>query len=205
MDNTRKAARWLARAIAILSIFQAAAAESTGALRDIHGPIPVASPGMWLRRALLAAVLAALLALAWVWWRRRKADAEPERPTPPDEIARRRLEAAMALIEEPERFCTAVSEAARAYLEGRFGLRAPEQTTEEFLAELGRNGRLAPGHRTLLEDFLTCCDLAKFAQFDPGRGELERLHAAALRLVNETAPPLPGAITPANPAETAVA
>ena len=32
-----------------------------------------------------------------------------------------------------------VSEAARDYLEGRFGLRAPERTTEEFLAAINEN------------------------------------------------------------------
>lgn len=196
MGKARRKHRWKPLT-AVVGVFHAAAADAAERLRDIHGPIPVASPWMWARRALLAAGLATILALAWTWWRRRKVDVETARLTPPDEIARQRLQAALALINEPERFCTSVSEAARGYLEGRFGLRAPEQTTEEFLADLGRNGRLAPVHRTLMEDFLTCCDLAKFAQVDPGRPELERLHAAAVRLVEETASPPTGSAGPA--------
>jgi len=121
----------------------------------------------------------------------RKALLHTERTHSPD-AARQRLTAALMLIENPERFCTTVSEITRTYLEERFGLKAPERTTEEFLAELPRNVVLDKRHKDLLGEFLTQCDLVKFARFEPGRRELEDLHHAALRLVEETAPrPVP--------------
>ena len=48
----------------------------------------------------------------------------------------------------------------------------------------------------LLGKFLSFCDLSKFAQHDPSEDECRRLHAIAVQLVNETAPPSPGAAPP---------
>lgn len=157
-------------------------------LHDIKGPIEITSWTDWAIRGAVVLAALALLAAAWWWWRRKRPHATPPRLIPPDERARERLAAALALIEQPERFCTTVSEIARTYLEERFGLKAPERTTEEFLAELPRNAVLEAGHKALLADFLTSTDLVKFARFEPGRRELEELHAAALRLVEETTP-----------------
>lgn len=157
-------------------------------LHDIKGPIEITSWADWAIRGAVVLAALALLGAAWWWWRRKRPPASPPRVIPPDERARERLAAALALIEQPERFCTTVSEIARTYLEERFGLKAPERTTEEFLAELPRNAVLEAAHKALLADFLTSTDLVKFARFEPGRRELEELHAAALRLVEETTP-----------------
>ena len=113
-----------------------------------------------------------------------------------EEAARRRLQAALAWIEDPERFVVEVSEAARNYLEGRFGLRAPERTTEEFLAELSGSVALDGRHKELLADFLTRCDLVKFARAVVDRSELQGLHQAAVRLVEETVPSPHGPAAP---------
>lgn len=158
------------------------------ALRDIKGPVAIPSLLLWLIRLAVAAALAGLLWLGWWWWQRRRAKVEPIPTVPPDRRARERLAQALALIDRPERFCTAVSEITRTYLEERFGLRAPDQTTEEFLAELPRSALLDRRHKQPLTDFLTRCDLVKFARFEPVRAELEELHAAALKLVEETVP-----------------
>ena len=157
-------------------------------LQDIKGPIEITSWTDWAIRGAVVLGALALLAAAWWWWRRKRPPAPPPRLVPPDERARERLAAALALIEQPERFCTTVSEIVRVYLEERFGLRAPERTTEEFLAELPRNAVLESRHKAFLSDFLTGTDLVKFAKFEPGRKELEDLHAAAVRLVEETTP-----------------
>src|SRR5437868_6639404 len=39
-----------------------------------------------------------------------------------------------------------------------------------------------------LADFLSQCDLIKFAKYEPTEVELRKLHEAAVRLVNETEP-----------------
>lgn len=162
-------------------------------LQDIKGPIAIESPWAWLGPAILILALAAAVALAWWWWRRSH---PPESTAPrglsPAERATNRLQAALDLIGDPERFVTEVSETARTYLEERFGLRAPERTTEEFLIELSGSVVLDSRHKHLLADFLTRCDLVKFARAEADRGELLELHSAAQRLVDETAPTGPG-------------
>ena len=171
-------------------------------LQDIRGPVQIESPWSWLGRVAMILVVAGLVALAW-WWRHRHkaATAPPETRLSPEERARRRLQAALDRIDQPEPFVTEVSEIARTYLEERFGLHAPDRTTEEFLAELSDSAAVDARHKTLLADFLTRCDLVKFARLEADRRELEDLHAAAGRLVDETAPthsPAPAAASRAD-------
>lgn len=154
-------------------------------LQDIRGPIDLAILAPWMTRALLVAV--PLVLLAWVWWRRRKV-----RPTP-EQIresaaarARERLSAAWGFLDQPDPFCTLLSEIVRVYLEERFGLRAPDQTTEEFLEGLRESIALDSRHKEMLGEFLTQCDWVKFARGEPVREDLEKLHQMASELVEET-------------------
>lgn len=165
-------------------------------LRDIAGPVPVASVWDWVLWGLVTALVLAVVAAAlYLWWRARqrrrdRPEAEPA-PPPPHVRARHALDQALGLLSDPDRFCTEVSRILRRYLEERFGWNAPDRTTEEFLAELGGAAELPASHRDLLADFLTRCDLVKFARHDPTEGELRGLHAAAVRLVEDTVPPPP--------------
>jgi hypothetical protein len=76
--------------------------------------------------------------------------------------------------ERIEEFYVRVSAILRRYVELRFGLRAPEQTTEEFLVSALATGGLIAAHRDLLETFLQHCDLVKFARHRPTPGAMER-------------------------------
>jgi len=157
-------------------------------IRDIAPPIEIPSGYEWLWWSLagLAIITAALL--FWRWWRKRAAQA-PVIPTVPAHVrAKQKLQEALALIAQPKPFVIAVSDTARWYLEERFNFRAPERTTEEFLHELQRTDRLTRDQKDSLGQFLTNCDLVKFARYEPGEAELRDLHASALRLVEETEP-----------------
>jgi hypothetical protein len=145
---------------------------------------------VWLWFFWIVAVLL-LLTAAWLVWRhlkRKKAAATATPPVPPHVRARRMLEAALSLISEPKPFSIAVSGAIRVYLEERFDFDAPDRTTEEFLYELQGTNLLTAEQKQSLADFLASCDLIKFARYEPTETELRALHAAALRLVNETEP-----------------
>ncbi len=200
-----------------LTVTNRPAGTSSGAptppqfLHDIRDPVTIQTLATWLVRILVILILGALLWWAWNRWRRRRPTIAAPAPPPPDARALKRLTEALQWIEQPERFCTTVSEILRTYLEERFGLRAPERTTEEFLFELQNSISLDLKHKQVLGDFLTRCDLVKFARAEPGRTELEDLHAAAVRLVEESAhrvaaPPLLPTLAasslpaPANPA-----
>ena len=102
--------------------------------------------------------------------------------------SRQKLQEALALIAQPKPFCILVSDTVRLYLEERFEFRAPERTTEEFLHELQGTNLLLPDQKSSLGEFLQCCDLVKFAKYEPREPELRDLHDSALRLVEETEP-----------------
>jgi hypothetical protein len=157
-----------------------------GAIQDIRGPVDIPTVTPWFHRLLLILVVLSVLALIW-WALRRRARRQAEFRESAAARARARLSEAWAWIEQPERFCTRLSGVIRVYLEERFGLKAPDQTTEEFLAALRQDIGLDARLRPLLEEFLTQCDWVKFAQGDPGRVECERLHQWAARLIDETA------------------
>ena len=150
----------------------------------------IAIPNGWLW-AILILALRALGAggwLAWRYWHRKAAAAPAAPPVPPHVRARRALEAALGLLSDPKAFSIAVSGAVRDYLEERFDFHAPDRTTEEFLYELRGTNLLTTEQKLSLGDFLANCDLIKFAKYEPTETELRALHAAALKLVNETEP-----------------
>lgn len=164
-------------------------------IRDIAPPINIPSGYEWLWWVLGAfAVIGVLVAvLVYILTRRKKIAVPPV--IPPHIRAKQQLEAALALIGQPKPFVIAVSDTLRLYLEGRFNFRAPERTTEEFLYELQRTDHLTREQKESLGQFLTNCDLVKFAKYEPGEPELRDLHASAVRLVEETEP----VALPANP------
>ena len=185
---------------------------------DIRPPKPpLVLPGSWAVWGL-PVLVALLLALAWLAWRRYQR--ERRRPLlalfiPPYRRALERLRAALDQMHDPHRFVVIISDTLRVYLEERFHLHAPERTTEEFLTEVRAGQLLTPLQQQLMADFLTRCDLVKFARYEPGEPELRELYDAAVRLVEETEPLLnpargttaalenpPAPAAPATPAAT---
>ena len=160
---------------------------------DIHGikppvHIPMSVAMVLLVVAVTVVVTAAICVLVW-WLARKKAVTPPPIPTiPPHERARQKLHEALALMDLPRPFCIAVSDTIRLYLEERFNFHAPERTTEEFLHELSATDLLLPEQKLSLGEFLSVCDMVKFAKYEPGPPELQALHDSAVRLVDETEP-----------------
>jgi hypothetical protein len=169
----------------------AASPEATD-IRDIKAPEPV--PVDRRPYYLLGGGAALLLLLAAVLYRvmnrPRGALAAPP-PRPAHEVAAAALEALrrQKLVESGafKEFYSTLSAIVRTYLEQRFGLRAPEMTTEEFLLASARDGRLRGAHRRLLGEFLTESDMVKFARHLPAPADTERAWGAAKRFIDETA------------------
>jgi hypothetical protein len=150
----------------------------------------IAIPNGWLWVIWIGSILAAgaVAWLVWRYWRKKAAAVSAVPPVPPHVRARRALEAALALLSDPKAFSIAVSGAIREYLEERFDFHAPDRTTEEFLLELQGTNLLSTDQKLSLGNFLENCDLIKFARYEPTETELRALHAASLKLVNETEP-----------------
>jgi hypothetical protein len=176
---------------------------------------PLIAPGLFWPLVIGGGLLAsAVLALAAVRLLRRERPPPP--PIPPHERAYRELEwlLGQGFIDRGElkEFFFHLSRILREYIEGRFGLRAPELTTEEFLIELVRKKPAEPSpdggrgipreHQQLLRDFLERADLVKFAKYTPGREEIEGSFEASKRFIEGTiAPASNGAGLVAQPQE----
>jgi hypothetical protein len=161
-------------------------------IRDIAGPeaVPRDLRPWYVAGGALAALIA--LVLGWRWWRRRRARSEVAAPPrSAHEVAADALRALRArrLAEEGafKEFYSALSDIVRRYLEDRFRVRAPEMTTEEFLAATARGATLERSQRALLGTFLGESDLVKFARFVPTLADSERALVAAERFVDDTA------------------
>lgn len=88
--------------------------------------------------------------------------------------------------EEADPWYVELSDIVRRYIEDRYGVRAPELTTEEFLRESRQQLQLQSGHRELLETFLSTCDRVKFAGYRPGQSESQQALQAARQFVGDT-------------------
>ncbi len=160
---------------------------------------------LWLALICVAAVIGVLI------WRRffcatyKPAVKPSPPPPPPHEVALRALQRLWErkYIEQQkiEPFYVELSDIVRRYLEDRFHLRAPEQTTEEFIRAAGESRMLAGDHRQLTRDFLEQCDLVKFARFKPDSDTMKNAWHSAEKLVKETTPTHP---TPDKPLSTEV-
>jgi len=160
---------------------------------DISGPVAVKRPWSWVPVYVAGAGALALAGLVWWMLRRRNHRLAMPAPVPPPHVwALRQLEALLAerLIEQgrTQEFYYRLSDILRTYVELQFGLMAPERTTQEFLMDLRRSDALRYGHRDLLGEFLTACDLVKFARHEPGGAEIDVVVDSAQRFLRETAP-----------------
>src|SRR5262249_30615438 len=86
-----------------------------------------------------------------------------------------------------EQFYTRLSDVLRRYLELRYHLPAPEQTTLEFLEQMQRAPQLQPEQQVLLRDFLERCDLVEFARARPSPEECRTDVERARAFVEQTA------------------
>ncbi|MFQ5590008.1 MAG: hypothetical protein ACE5HE_02485 [Phycisphaerae bacterium] len=158
---------------------------------------------LWLGPTLLAAVVLLVVLLVR---RRRRAHVRDREVLPADVWARRELAALVAedLVGKGlfKAFYYRVSDIVRGYVERRFGILAPEMTTEEFLASAASDQRFGEQNTGELVEFLNACDLVKYAKHRPHPVESDRLIKAAGAFVERTRERIPAAGTGAS--DTAV-
>jgi len=162
------------------------------ALKDIAGPVAVMDPAPWGRYAFGLLLAAALLGAAYYYAFIRKTPVPP--PPPPVPPHQRALEALEAIRRDKlverglyKEYYIRVSDVLRHYMEGQFGLHAPERTTEEFLQELQRGALLGLQEQLLLKEFLRHCDLVKFAKSEPTPEEIRNTFDTCTQFVRDTA------------------
>jgi hypothetical protein len=122
--------------------------------------------------------------------RRRVATIQAEIYLSPHEQAYQELERLIAqdLIEKGEikPFYHGISIILRRYIENRFGIHAPELTTEEFLEGLKIDTTFPAAYQGLLKHFLVHCDLVKFAAHQPTTEDIQNTFDSCKKFIEET-------------------
>jgi len=167
-------------------------------IADIEDPVELPRPPQrWIWWAAAGGLLLVAAVAAFLWFDSRRRPAGASVPTiAAHELAYRQLKQLVAedLVAKGrvKLFYERISDILRHYIENRFGLHAPERTTEEFLAELTaadgpQAGRtLEPRHKQLLAAFLTHCDLVKFAKHEPDKLEIQKTFDGCKGFIAET-------------------
>ena len=150
-------------------------------IHEIKPPVPFPVPyNIWLWTGIGAAVF--LIGLFGIIFFVKKKNRRQEGVTavkiPAHVLAYSELQ---SLVEEKlvdkgeiKLFYQRISAIIRHYIENRFGLHAPEQTTEEFLSGLETAENFPDKYKPLLNIFLKHCDLVKFAEHKPGREDIQK-------------------------------
>lgn len=171
-ENTPPLITIPARTIPVTSFLTAD--EKEPEIADIFPPVSQPRP---VRELLIAGgailVLLALICYAIQARRRKKASATP--PPAPHLAALEKIDRLLQNnkeIRDHAYFFGELSLILRYYIETGFGLKAPEQTTEEFLDALRTTPAFAPTDKELLTTFLSRSDLIKFARVMPAETEV---------------------------------
>jgi len=166
--------------------------EEALAPRWIHPPFRIVA--IYILGAL------ALIGTVFGLWKaaRRVRHAIEERRMSPRERALRDLSRLLSrdlvgrrLIKE---FYVELTMIVRRYIEGQHAIRAPEQTTEEFLQAVSTDSRFSPVVVQKLRAFLEAADLVKFAAHQPTSDAVDRATDTAREYIqtDEAAAALPG-------------
>jgi hypothetical protein len=126
----------------------------------------------------------------WLYFRRKKTKAAVRIFKSAHEIAYARLQSLIRqdLVKagKVKGFYEAISDILRHYIEDRFEMKAPERTTEEFLFEIRDTGVLSETDRKALTEFLTHCDLVKFAKHSPTNEQIQYTFDLAKNFIEQT-------------------
>ncbi len=161
-------------------------------LRDVKAPVGLPLEFGW-GYLFIFLLLVAVGGAVFYWWKKykNKPAAVPQVDVKPPwikafellaQLQKENLLAQGKMVEYYQR----LSDIVRHYIEDRFSIRAPEMTTEEFLLSLQYSPKLNTNQKESLKDFLTCCDMVKFAKYAPPPEEAEKGFGLAKKLVEET-------------------
>ena len=154
-------------------------AAQSAELRPIRGAIPQPfweTPWPYIIIGLVVIVGVAI----YVIKRITGGQSQPKQLTPFDTAMAQLQQARKFMIDKQDKaFSSLVSDTIRQYIEARFSINAPEQTTEEFLAVAAQHPVLKQQTVDQLSDFLELCDQVKFAQQSFGDAQREAQYHCA--------------------------
>jgi hypothetical protein len=156
-------------------------------LRDIKGPI-TGSHDFFLIVAIVFLLIFLTGALFYALLRKKK---NLRLPSPlPHEVAYEALQTLgrREFIKQGkvQEYYVELSNIIRRYLEHRFSCHISEMTTEECFLTIQDKKEFSSERRMLLKDFLSHCDLVKFAGYIPSSEEMERSLKEGQKIIDQT-------------------
>lgn len=159
-------------------------------IRDLKALAVLGAGSSWII-FFLGIIVASGIAVWMLWNKRRNEVVSKEvEVKPPHVIAYEELKR-LKEMNLPEKgqvkeYYIRLSDIVRRYIENRFSYRAPELTTEEFMGTVKKAPELERDEKDLLKDFLSSCDMVKFAKYGPTPIEVLDSFSLAERLVDQT-------------------
>ena len=192
---------WFPTRPVVLAVEPLVSGDPGSALQGALKPVwirPPLSTVAW--GVVLVLVVLAAAALLWRLLRRVREEVAVRRLSP-RERALRELQQLLArdLIArgQVKEFYVELTFIVRRYIERRHGVRAPEQTTEEFLGAISQDARFRPEVLSRLRAFLRAADMVKFAAHRPDAAAIEQASGTAKEYIeHDDQEAKPGAVAP---------
>jgi hypothetical protein len=134
-------------------------------------------PSRWILYAIVVAVTLSLLVIGWWLMTRDQHKMETPRIITPEERAQSEL-AQLVAEQLPSKgyvkeFYLRLTGIVRVFIEGKTGIHAPEQTTEEFLRDMRSSSHFETHQANQLREFLVASDLVKYAGQTPDDNSIQ--------------------------------
>ncbi len=168
--------------------------DTTKEIKDVKPPLSIsltfAEIAMYLGIILLVSALAYFV---YRYWKKRQAQKTGQVYVPPPRPAHIIALEELAVLKEKKlwqqglikEYYSEGTEIIRRYFEHRFRFMALEQTTDEIMGDLRKHVQ-APDVLSQTKSLLQRADLVKFAKYQPGIPEHEKLMSDAFELVDKT-------------------
>ncbi len=145
-------------------------APSLADLRPAEAPVDLPNNSNTSIAWLIVGGVLGLAAVVFILSRLRASKESTEPQLTPQQLARRELDELIASKlsdTDLKEFFVELTGVVRRYIERSTGVRAPEQTTEEFLREVNGQKLFSDDVNSRLAAFLESADLVKFAGYQP--------------------------------------
>lgn len=151
-------------------------------LRPVSSPLELPFPFDWKLWSFVVGVTLAAVGAMLFWWRSKSIERAKIRIFTPGELASLaldKLRESKLAEQDAKLYYVELTGIVRLYIERTTGIRAPEQTTEEFMREIAGRETFASEQSVRFRNFLEAADLVKFAAHRPRPEDIEESFARA--------------------------
>ena len=180
-DGKQHSLRTEELSVHVTSVVDAADA-SLANLRPVSQPVGMPFPIHWTFWLFVTGLVLFAVTVGMIIWRRKVTEEAKVRILTPGELAAQaldKLRESKLAERDAKLYYVELTGIVRLYIERTTGIRAPEQTTEEFLQEIGRRETFDREQSVRFRNFLEAADLVKFAAHRPRPEDIEDSFARA--------------------------